>query len=66
MRNRKNRGLNNDSEAILITRLLNEFSIQYSGVQGISIGIISFYNNQVCLLHHYVLPLDLHHIKEAF
>jgi len=43
-------GNSNDVEATFITSLVCTFSSQFRGVKGISIGIITFYNDQVALL----------------
>uniref|UniRef100_A0A7S4S262 Helicase ATP-binding domain-containing protein n=1 Tax=Ditylum brightwellii TaxID=49249 RepID=A0A7S4S262_9STRA len=43
-------GVSNQDEYMFIRRLLNEFGILFNRVRPISIGIISFYNDQVELL----------------
>jgi len=51
MTSSKNGGLNNLGEAVFVCRMLHAFSSTMPRVRDISIGIITFYNEQVALIN---------------
>lgn len=52
MKRGPNGGITNDDEALFVCRLMNKFKLEMQNVRDISIGIITFYNDQATLIHN--------------